>query len=44
MTTSWSVWGRCYQGVLLAKRGDVETASELLRAALGDVGAAGFHN
>jgi predicted ATPase/DNA-binding winged helix-turn-helix (wHTH) protein len=39
----WNLWGRCYRGVLLAKQGDVATASQLLRTALGDLAEAGFH-
>ena len=40
----WNVWGQCYQGVLLAKQGDVATASQLLRTALGHLSEGGFHN
>jgi predicted ATPase/DNA-binding winged helix-turn-helix (wHTH) protein len=40
----WTLWGRCYQGVLLAQQGDVATASQLLRTALGQLAEAGFYN
>ena len=40
---AWNVWGQCYRGVLLAKRGDVATGSRLLRIALGGLSEAAFH-
>jgi predicted ATPase len=40
---AWSVWGRCYQGVLLAERGDAAIGSDLLRAAFGELSEAAFH-
>jgi hypothetical protein len=32
--TIWNVWGQSYRGVLLARRGDAETGSQLLGTAL----------
>jgi predicted ATPase len=40
---AWNVWGRCYQGVLLAERGDAATGSRLLGAALGELAETAFH-
>jgi predicted ATPase len=37
----WRVFGRCYQGMLVIERGDVETGLRLLRAAFAEPGAAG---
>jgi tetratricopeptide (TPR) repeat protein len=33
---AWNVWGQCYRGVLLAKRGDAATGLQLLRDASAD--------
>jgi len=40
---AWNVWGQCYRGVLLAKRGDVATGLQLLRTALAGLSEAAFH-
>jgi predicted ATPase/DNA-binding winged helix-turn-helix (wHTH) protein len=37
----WRVFGRCYQGMLVMQRGDVNTGFRLLRTALGEPAAAG---
>ncbi len=37
----WRVFGRCYQGVLVIQRGDVNTGLRLLRAAFAEPAAAG---
>jgi predicted ATPase len=37
----WRVFGRCYQGMLVIQRGDVETGLRLLRAVFAESGAAG---
>jgi predicted ATPase/DNA-binding winged helix-turn-helix (wHTH) protein len=37
----WGVFGRCYQGMLVIQRGDVDTGLRLLRAAFGDPVTAG---
>jgi predicted ATPase/DNA-binding winged helix-turn-helix (wHTH) protein len=39
--TRWRVFGRCYQGMLVIQRGDVNTGLRLLRAAFAEPGAAG---
>jgi predicted ATPase len=38
----WRVFGRCYQGMLVIQRGDLDTGLRLLRAGLDESGAAGF--
>jgi predicted ATPase len=40
---AWNVWGQCYRGMLLAKRGDVATGSRLLCIALGSLSETAFH-
>jgi hypothetical protein len=40
----WNGWDRCYQGVLLAKQGEVAIASQMLRAALGDLAETKLHH
>jgi len=40
----WNGWDRCYQGVLLAKQGEVAIASRMLRAALGDLAETKLHH
>ena len=37
----WHVYGRCYQGMLVIQRGDVDTGLRLLRAAFDEPAAAG---
>ena len=39
----YSVAGRCFEGVLLIKRGDSDAGARLLRAALGELPEAAFH-
>ena len=38
----WRIWGRCWNGVLLIRRGDAATGVPLLRAALDELRAAGY--
>jgi predicted ATPase len=38
----WRVIGRCYEGMLVIQRGDVNTGSRLLRTVLGEPAAAGL--
>jgi predicted ATPase/DNA-binding winged helix-turn-helix (wHTH) protein len=38
----WRVFGRCYQGMLVIQRGDLDTGLRLLRAAFAEPGAAEF--
>ncbi len=40
---AWSVWARCYQGMLLTRRNDAATGSDLLQAALGELSEPAFH-
>jgi tetratricopeptide (TPR) repeat protein len=37
---TWLAWGRCYQGALVIKRGDVATGLRLLRAGIDELGEA----
>jgi predicted ATPase/DNA-binding winged helix-turn-helix (wHTH) protein len=37
----WRVFGRCYQGMIAIRRGDVDTGLQMLRAAFSEPGAAG---
>ncbi len=39
----WHVWGECFEGVLLIKRGDCIAGSRRLRAALAGLPEAAFH-
>ena len=38
----WRIWGRCWNGVLLIRRGNAATGVPLLRAALHELRAAGY--
>ena len=40
---AWSVWARCFEGVLVIRRGESLAGSRLLRAALGGLPAVAFH-
>jgi predicted ATPase len=39
--TRWGVFGRCYQGMLVIQRGDIDAGLRLLRAAFDEPAAAG---
>ena len=41
--TSWGVWGRCYEGVLLIKEGNAAAGAPLLQAGLDALPLAAFH-
>jgi predicted ATPase len=41
--TSWSVWGRCYEGVLLLKERNAAAGAPLLQAGLDALPPAAFH-
>jgi predicted ATPase len=40
--TVWQIWGRCWKGVLLIRRGEVVTGLPLLRAALDELRGTGY--
>jgi predicted ATPase len=39
----WNVWGRCFNGVLLIRRGDIAAGLQLLQTALASLPPAAFH-